>query len=296
MEHKLCTCACCRDCLAVPQEKEGICLFSGVHLFYLPEAARAAAKEAAGALRIYVCRRGSLRFCAQEGRTQSLRAGELAVWKEERFLDGTIEPDDGFAGFLLRVELKKFTEQPPECLLGADVTGERLYDLYCAQEHMTKFAAEGELASILDFFYERNVPVSQSWRRLGAQALLLWLGQRGLEEPQTETYSTEQVRVVHEVHAYLTENLDTRVTIEELSRQYLMNPTTLKAVFKSVYGTSLAAHMKEHRMGKAAQLLRETEGSVAEIARAVGYESQSKFTAAFKEYFGLLPKEYRKNI
>ena len=74
-----------------------------------------------------------------------------------------------------------------------------------------------------------------------------------------------------------------------------MNPTTLKQVFKSVYGASLAAHMKEHRMGRAAQLLRETDESVAEIARAVGYESQSKLTAAFKEYFGVLPKEYRKN-
>ena len=104
-----------------------------------------------------------------------------------------------------------------------------------------------------------------------------------------------QVRAVHAVHAYLTQNLETRVTIEELSKQYLMNPTTLKQVFKSVYGTSLAAHMKEHRMGRAAQLLRETDESVAEIARAVGYESQSKFTAAFKEYFGALPKEYRKN-
>ena len=106
---------------------------------------------------------------------------------------------------------------------------------------------------------------------------------------------SEQVRAVHAVHAYLTQNLETRVTIEELSKQYLMNPTTLKQVFKSVYGTSLAAHMKEHRMGRAAQLLRETDESVAEIARAVGYESQSKFTAAFKEYFGALPKEYRKN-
>ena len=115
------------------------------------------------------------------------------------------------------------------------------------------------------------------------------------DQTQRRDDSSEQVRIVHEVHAFLTQNLDTRVTIEELSHQYLMNPTTLKQVFKSVYGASLAAHMKEHRMGRAAQLLRETDESVAEIARAVGYESQSKFTAAFKEYFGVLPKEYRKN-
>ena len=76
--------------------------------------------------------------------------------------------------------------------------------------------------------------------------------------------------------------------------RYLINPTTLKTVFKQVYGNSLAAHMKEHRMEKAASLLRETELSVAEIAGQVGYESQSKFTAAFKEQFGKLPKEYRR--
>ena len=46
-------------------------------------------------------------------------------------------------------------------------------------------------------------------------------------------------------------------------------------------------------MGLAAKLLRETDMSVAEIAQRVGYESQSKLTAAFKDYFGMPPKEYR---
>mgnify|MGYP002546620095 CR=1 FL=1 len=32
----------------------------------------------------------------------------------------------------------------------------------------------------------------------------------------------------------------------------------------------------------------------AAVAQAVGYESQSKFTAAFKEQYGQLPKEYRR--
>lgn len=47
-------------------------------------------------------------------------------------------------------------------------------------------------------------------------------------------------------------------------------------------------------MEQAARLLRETDRSVAEIAQAVGYDSQSKFTAAFKAFFGALPREYRK--
>ena len=105
----------------------------------------------------------------------------------------------------------------------------------------------------------------------------------------------EQVKIIREIHDHLTEHMEQRVTIEELARQYLINPTTLKTVFKEVYGSSLAAHMKEHRMEKAAALLRETDMSVAEIAGQVGYESQSKFSTAFREQFGQLPKEYRKS-
>ena len=84
------------------------------------------------------------------------------------------------------------------------------------------------------------------------------------------------------------------MTIEALSRKYLMNTTTLKRVFKEVYGETIAAHMKKHRMAAAAALLVQTQDDISAIALAVGYESQSKLTAAFKEYFGVLPKEYRK--
>ena len=105
----------------------------------------------------------------------------------------------------------------------------------------------------------------------------------------------EQVKIIREIHDDLAQHMDRRVTIEELAHRYLINPPTLKTVFKDVYGSSLPAPMKEHRMERAAALLRETDLSVAEIAGQVGYESQSKFTAAFKEQFGQLPKEYRRN-
>ena len=84
-----------------------------------------------------------------------------------------------------------------------------------------------------------------------------------------------------------------RFTIEELDKEFYMNPTTLKTVFKDVYGDSIAAHIKEHRMEKAAELLTTTDLSINEIASKVGYESQSKFTATFKEFYSRTPVEYR---
>ena len=107
--------------------------------------------------------------------------------------------------------------------------------------------------------------------------------------------AASQEQVIRNVHDYMVEHLSERITIEELSREFLMNTTTLKTVFKKVYGTSLAAHWKAHRMEKAASLLLSTQEDVGAIARAVGYESQSRFTAAFREEYGVSPGEYRRS-
>ena len=64
--------------------------------------------------------------------------------------------------------------------------------------------------------------------------------------------------------------------------------------FKAVYGDSIAAHMNEHRMEKAALLLTQTKDSIAQIAQAVGYESQSRFSVVFRETYEMSPLEYRK--
>lgn len=112
---------------------------------------------------------------------------------------------------------------------------------------------------------------------------------------ENSKYLENQVEAIKKVHDSLVENLDKRITIDELAKEYYMNPTTLKTVFKDVYGTSIAAHIKEHRMEKAAELLKSTELSINEIAKRVGYESQSKFTATFKEFYSVTPAEYRKN-
>ena len=92
----------------------------------------------------------------------------------------------------------------------------------------------------------------------------------------------------------LTEHLSERITIEELSRKFLMNATTLKNVFKQVYGTTIAAHMRMHRLEQAALLLQTTKDDIASIAQAVGYDSASRFTTAFREMYGETPTVFRR--
>lgn len=108
-----------------------------------------------------------------------------------------------------------------------------------------------------------------------------------------EGFTEEQIATAHKVHEYLTVHINERHTIESLSRRFLINQTTLKNVFRAVYGSSVASHIKEHRMEEAAKLLEEGKLTIAEVSGRVGYESQSKFTAAFKAAYGVLPTEYK---
>lgn len=107
-------------------------------------------------------------------------------------------------------------------------------------------------------------------------------------------YSASNKEIMESIHEYLMEHLHERITIEDLSKQFLMNATSLQKAFKEIYGDSVASHMKKHRMEKAKSLINGTKLSVLEIAKSVGYESQSRFSEVFRETYGMLPSDYRK--
>ena len=92
---------------------------------------------------------------------------------------------------------------------------------------------------------------------------------------------------------FCTAGLKTTI-IDELSKEYLINPTTLKDTFKGIFGQPIGSYMKEYRIRQAAILLRQTQSTIAEIANKVGYENQSKFATAFRDVLKITPAEYRK--
>lgn len=114
------------------------------------------------------------------------------------------------------------------------------------------------------------------------------------QEKQRELYTSPQVEIVKEIHRKLVSDLQIRPTIEELSKEFLINTTTLKNTFKGIYGQPIGTYMKEYRIKQAAVLLRQTQATIAEIANQVGYENQSKFATAFRDVIKIAPAEYRK--
>lgn len=204
-------------------------------------------------------------------------------------------PNRDYTGLLLSIAPAALGENAPEPLSGSGITGEALLTSYSLGGKPVPFSAEPALRQV---FESLSVGLEAYrlifWRIKVLELLVLLAAGEGCREKRLTEYPAEQVEIIRQIHDRLIGNLEQRCSIEELSRQYLMNPTTLKQMFKTIYGTSIAAHIREHRMEAAARLLAQTDMSIADVARQVGYDSQSRFSAAFKAYYRMLPKEYRR--
>ncbi|MGI5232761.1 AraC family transcriptional regulator [Actinoallomurus sp. CA-142502] len=81
--------------------------------------------------------------------------------------------------------------------------------------------------------------------------------------------------------------------LQDLAATAGLSRATLARRFTSVTGQSPMAYLAWWRMAVAARLLRDTDLSLPEIARRVGYGSPYAFAHAFKRHFGLAPGRYR---
>ena len=85
------------------------------------------------------------------------------------------------------------------------------------------------------------------------------------------------------------------IGVNQIAHAVNMSATKLKASFKSIYGFSMLQYHKERNMLLAYQILKDSDTQIKFVTELVGFTSVSKFSAAFKKRFGLLPSSLRKN-
>lgn len=103
-----------------------------------------------------------------------------------------------------------------------------------------------------------------------------------------------QVEIVKEVSDYITENLNEKITLKQLTLEFGVSDTYLQNAFRSVYGMPVISFIRAQKMQSAAKVLIHTTRTIDEIAQEFGYENESKFSAAFKKIMGDTPGVYRK--
>jgi AraC-like DNA-binding protein len=278
---------------------EIIPLYPGIELCYLTFSSDPVSvhhKAMSHIIQINYCKAGQIVWEMKNGNRIYLNPGDFSLHTMKACTDSVLRfPSGIYQGLTICIDLQETVKNPPELLKDSSIFETILPEKFCQNDSPLFLVRNEQTENIFSAFYDQQEELKLSYQKIKTLELLLYLSKTELTPKQRlSEYQAEQIDIVRKIHEQLTQHIDQRITIEELSRQYLINPTTLKASFKSIYGTSIAAHIKEHRMEQAARMLRESELSIAEVAKAVGYDSQSKFTLAFKAFFQCLPTEYRK--
>lgn len=82
-------------------------------------------------------------------------------------------------------------------------------------------------------------------------------------------------------------------TLEDLAKLVHMNPDYLSKFFKKNAGMLFSEYLMQIRMENAAQFLGDIQYKTYEISDKVGYSNSFNFTRAFKNYFGMTPRDFR---
>ncbi|GAA2747185.1 AraC family transcriptional regulator [Kitasatospora cinereorecta] len=125
-------------------------------------------------------------------------------------------------------------------------------------------------------------------------ALRAWCARPQAEPPSW--YRALATPVVGDALRMLHEDPAHRWTVAELAARVGQSRATFAARFTGVVGEPPLTYLTGWRMTLAADLLRDTEETVAAVARGVGYEDAFAFSVAFKRARGVSPSDWRRNV
>lgn len=241
------------------------------------------------------CKEGREECELPDGSFLYMGEGDLSINMMSNHADTIGFPLKHYKGISVIIYMNEIVNEVPEILKDVNIDIYNLKEKFCNNNKCFVMRAKDKIEHIFSELYSVPESVQKAYFKLKVLELLVFLSiTDASEEEEKEYYSKEQVESIKQIKKLITENLQHRYTIEQLAKMYCISPTTLKTYFKGIYGTSIATYIKEYRIKNAAISLRQTKNSIADVAFNVGYESQSKFAAAFKKIMGISPLEYRK--
>lgn len=246
-------------------------------------------------IEIHHCREGRIEQ-EFEGEFFYLMPGDLSVAIRTRTPDAYKFPLNHYHGMTISINMDVVSPAFWRLLEEIQVHPLEVARALCGAGNCHIIREEKSVEHIFAELYSVPESIREGYFKVKILELLLMLGNSELQNKHksVSTVAKEQVRLAHQVAAYLAERMNRHVTIEELARQFNVSTTHLKSAFKGVYGVPVFSYMRIQRMQSATQLLIHTDKSVADIAYEFGYNNTSKFSAAFQKIIGDTPSEYRR--
>ncbi len=224
-----------------------------------------------------------------------LTAGDLAITQTNRVSQDIHFPLRHYHGVSIVIDQKS----APKCLScfldDVNVEPKELAKKFCDNGRGFIARSNNSFRHIFSELYSVPEEVQRGYFKIKVLELLLFLSifDVGQDELPDRSYTEAQARLAREIERYITLHTEDHITLKDISTYFHVSETYIKNTFKSVYGISPFAFIREQKMESAAYMLEYTDKSVLEIAGIHGYENGSKFASAFRSIKGMAPNKYR---
>ncbi len=105
--------------------------------------------------------------------------------------------------------------------------------------------------------------------------------------------STYKSDIISDAQNLIEHNLSGQISVADLAEKLGINPSYLTRIFKQKHSKSPKDYILDHKIKRAKELLKNTDVSVTDIARSVGFDDPLYFSRLFKKRTTLTPTKYR---
>lgn len=127
---------------------------------------------------------------------------------------------------------------------------------------------------------------------LGNTLKILAYLDRAYTDRNTDILKAEKPELLDKVTAYIENHYSDHITVDELAHKFYVSSSTISHLFKQKMGLSLYHYITQRRLISAKNLI--SKGiPLEQVATQVGFSDYSTFYRAFKQEYGISPRQYR---
>ena len=152
-----------------------------------------------------------------------------------------------------------------------------------------------DIAEIMksEMLYIVNHKDASSFHLIGHLHLFIDSFIRSSSGMQSRQSNTLRDFYIKEAISFIEQNFQNDITVEDIAYSCGLNRSYFGKIFHENMGKSPQEFLISYRMTKAAELLKLTKLSIADIGNAVGYPNQLHFSRSFKNVYGISPRQWR---
>jgi DNA-binding response OmpR family regulator len=204
-------------------------------------------------------------------------------------LDVRMPNMDGYTACRLLKANPATQDIPVIFLSGADGDEERIMGLSIGGvDFVSKPFSPGELAARI------NVHLQLAGRHAAQQGQAVHAGAGAAGANLAQEAATEPDAVlVSAVKRLIADNLATLPSLTDIAKSVGTYREKLSQIFREQTGVTVFAFIREERIQRGEQLLRDTDMDVQDIGLLIGFNNAGNFATAFRERMGVTPSAFR---